>query len=113
MPGNRKGGLRAAKTNLERHGEDFYSRIGRKGGMSGHSGGFKKGSELARLAGRKGGLKSRRGEPVAATKVAPYKDDVIKMLRDGFSTRQIAEMYKVSYYVMYRFVKGLREHGEV
>lgn len=60
MAGNRKGGLKAAKTNLERHGKDFYREIGRKGGQNGHTGGFAANPELARIAGRKGGLKSSR-----------------------------------------------------
>lgn len=28
----KKGGIQAAKTNKERHGEDFYRNIGKKGG---------------------------------------------------------------------------------
>ena len=32
MPGNRIGGLKAAATNKERHGKDFYKNIGRQGG---------------------------------------------------------------------------------
>jgi general stress protein YciG len=61
MSGSKIGGIKAAKTNKERHGEDFYARIGKKGGQNGHTGGFASNRELARIAGRKGGLKSRRG----------------------------------------------------
>lgn len=49
------------QTTYERHGKDFYKRIGRIGGQHSHKGGFQEGSELAKEAGRKGGLKSRRG----------------------------------------------------
>ena len=54
------GGKKAAYTNKLRHGLDFFARIGAKGGKNGHTGGFFANPELARIAGRKGGLKSRR-----------------------------------------------------
>lgn len=62
MAGNKEGGRKAAATNIKRHGEDFYKRIGAKGGRNGHTGGFAANRELASIAGRKGGLKSRRGK---------------------------------------------------
>lgn len=61
MAGTRIGGLKAAATNKAKHGEDFYVRMGRIGGMRGHTGGFASNPELARRAGAKGGRKSRRG----------------------------------------------------
>lgn len=61
MPGTKAGGLRAAATNRKLHGDDFYAVIGAKGGRSGHTGGFAANRALARIAGRKGGLKSKRG----------------------------------------------------
>ena len=61
MSGTKAGGLKAAKTNYERHGKDFYINIGRKGGQNGHTGGFAANPELARIAGKKGGSISRRG----------------------------------------------------
>lgn len=61
MSGTKAGGLKARNTNLERHGNDFYRTIGKKGGQNGHTGGFAANPELARIAGRKGGLISRRG----------------------------------------------------
>ena len=61
MPGTKVGGLKAAKTNKELHGDDFYRNIGRIGGRNGHTGGFASNPELARLAGAKGGRISRRG----------------------------------------------------
>ena len=60
MSGTKAGGAKAAYTNRLRHGLDFYARIGAKGGRNGHTGGFASNPELARIAGRKGGLKSRR-----------------------------------------------------
>lgn len=42
MSGTITGGKNAAKTNKERHGSDFYKRIGAIGGRNGHTGGFAK-----------------------------------------------------------------------
>lgn len=70
MAGNKIGGRKAAITNRLRHGEDFFARIGQMGGHNGTTGGFNSdvvgkdgltGRERARIAGRKGGLISRRG----------------------------------------------------
>jgi outer membrane lipoprotein SlyB len=67
---NKAGGLKAKQTNIERHGEDFYRRIGSKGGKNGHTGGFASdkvgedgltGRQRAVLAGAIGGHISRRG----------------------------------------------------
>lgn len=62
MSGTKAGGKKAAATNKERHGKDFYKHIGTRGGKAGHTGGFYANPELARLAGRKGGLTSSRAE---------------------------------------------------
>ena len=61
MAGNSVGGRKAAKTNKLLHGEDFYSRIGRKGGKNGTTGGFYNNRELASKMGRIGGKISKRG----------------------------------------------------
>lgn len=61
MAGTKLGGLKAAETNKKLHGEDFYARIGQKGGQNGHTGGFAANPTLARLAGAKGGRNSKRG----------------------------------------------------
>jgi general stress protein YciG len=60
MAGTKKGGLKAAATNKARHGKNFYAQIGAKGGKKGTTGGFYANRDLARDAGRKGGLISRR-----------------------------------------------------
>ncbi len=59
MAGTKEGGKKAALKNLQRD-PDFYAKIGRKGGMLGHTGGFAANPELARIAGAKGGKVSRR-----------------------------------------------------
>ncbi|MCL2038056.1 hypothetical protein FWG95_03580 [Candidatus Saccharibacteria bacterium] len=63
------GSKKAAATNQERHGENFYATIGRKGGKNGTTGGFFANRELAREAGRKGGRISRRGPAKTAKKI--------------------------------------------
>ena len=60
MAGTKAGGKKAALKNRERYGDDFYRMIGSKGGQNGHTGGFYKNRELARIAGAKGGRTSRR-----------------------------------------------------
>lgn len=42
MAGTVAGGKLAAATNKEKYGEDFYSKIGSKGGRNGRTGGFHK-----------------------------------------------------------------------
>jgi general stress protein YciG len=62
MAGTKAGGAKAAQTNKEKYGKDFYAKIGAKGGKRGTTGGFFANRELARKAGAKGGAKSRRGK---------------------------------------------------
>lgn len=61
MSGTHAGGLKTSKTIKGTHGEDFYKRIGAKGGKNGHTGGFASNPELAKIAGAKGGKISKRG----------------------------------------------------
>lgn len=62
MSGTMAGGRKAAATNKANHGEDFYSRIGSKGGRAPRNQprGFAANPELARIAGAKGGHISKR-----------------------------------------------------
>lgn len=62
MSGTLEGGRSAAKTNKAKYGNDFYARIGAKGGKKGRTGGFWANRELARTAGAKGGKISKRGK---------------------------------------------------
>ena len=70
MSGTIEGGKKAFKTNLKKYGKDFYAKIGAIGGRNGKTGGFASeapgkdgltGPERAKIAGQKGGKKSKRG----------------------------------------------------
>lgn len=69
MAGTVSGGKKAAQKNITLHGKDFYREIGRKGGKRSTAGGFASqkvgkdgltGLERAKIAGAKGGRKSKR-----------------------------------------------------
>ena len=62
MSGSHAGGKLAAETNKRKYGENFYAEIGKRGGMARNpQKGFGADRERARIAGAKGGRKSRRG----------------------------------------------------
>lgn len=75
MAGTKKGGELAAKTNKLRHGPKFYAQIGKIGGKKSRNGGFAANRDLARLAGAKGGKKSRRGK-ASVTQIGVSASDV-------------------------------------
>lgn len=60
MAGTKAGGRKAALTNKQRYGLNFYETIGAAGGKKSVGGGFAKNRELAKIAGQKGGRASRR-----------------------------------------------------
>ena len=60
MAGTPAGGRKAAATNKQRYGLNFYESIGRKGGKISRGGGFAMNRALAVEAGRRGGKASRR-----------------------------------------------------
>lgn len=61
MPGTKIGGIKTAKTIKKLYGKDYYIKMGKLGGQESTKGGFAANRELARIAGRIGGLKSRKG----------------------------------------------------
>lgn len=76
MAGNREGGLKTAKTIVERYGKDYYKKLCRKASHPG-TGGFASlkvgkdgltGPERAKYYGRIGGSISRRGKSKKTTK---------------------------------------------
>lgn len=60
MSGNREGGLKAAKANKDKYGDNFYSEIGKIGGAVKTKKGFAVRTDLAKEAGAKGGRASVR-----------------------------------------------------
>lgn len=70
MSGTAAGGQKTSAKILARD-PDHYKKIGAKGGRNGKTGGFAANPELAREAGRLGGLKSRRGP------AKRYNDDTL------------------------------------
>lgn len=92
MTGTKAGGKKASLTNKMRHGDDFYQRIGRRGGKNGHTGGFASNPALAKIAGRKGGSRSRRKSKLEGEK------EVIVYLYEAknMSIKEIARKYNVS-----------------
>lgn len=62
MAGTKEGGRKAAITNKIKQGEDFYKRIGSKGGKWSGLKGFALDPERAKRAGQKGGKISKRGK---------------------------------------------------
>ena len=71
MSGTKAGGIKAAQTNKQLHGEDFYKKIGSQGGHNGTTGGWASdkvgedgltGKERARQQGAIGGRMSKRGK---------------------------------------------------
>lgn len=103
MSGTREGGLKAARTNMERYGEDVYARIGAKGGKRGHTGGFVN-KELARRAGALGGRKSKRSEGVQEKLDTVFREYIKEQWEAGKSIRAIAEKIGVSDSTIKRFL---------
>ena len=62
MSGTPEGAAKTAKTIKAKYGEDYYAKIGSKGGAQNRpeTRAFRKNPELARIAGAKGGRKSKR-----------------------------------------------------
>lgn len=113
MAGTRLGGLKAQKTNTERHGKDYYKEIGRKGGLAGHTGGFKD-LKLARLAGEKGGRASKRG-PAAYSQIAcarANKHTIFRMIESGRTYREIGAKFGISPTILSKFVRGERGRND-
>lgn len=105
MSGTRAGGLKAARTNMAKYGEDFYKRNGRTGGMNGHSGGFASNRALARTAGQKGGRASRRGEDIQDKLESVFKEYIHEQLLQRNSIHAIAVRIGVSDGTIKRFAQ--------
>lgn len=79
MSGTKVGGSKARETNKAKYGSDYYAQIGRIGGHNGHTGGFAANTDLAKEAGRLGGLKSKRPKGVKRNIAAEQRDIELKI----------------------------------
>ena len=89
MSGTKTGGKKAAATNKAKYGNQFYANIGRKGGKNGHTGGFAANPELAKIAGRKGGLTSSK---VSTLSLEERRQQIAELLKN----EKEMEEYEVS-----------------
>lgn len=106
MSGTVTGGRKAAATNKELYGKEFYQRIGRIGGERGHTGGFASNPELARIAGAKGGRVSKRGSGSSTVKkIEPRRETIISLYEEGKSIPQIAKRFKISQETLRRWAR--------
>lgn len=79
--GTPAGGRKAASTNKEKYGKDFYVNIGRKGGTAGGTGGFFANPALAKVAGSIGGRNSYKG--FRLSRIGENGDRYYRRLADG------------------------------
>ena len=101
MSGSKAGGRKAAATNKQRHGDDFYARIGAKGGRNGHTGGFAADRERAKIAGAKGGKMSKRDD--VERWWSKFGEEVETRMESGDTCKEIANDMGLSYQsMMYR-----------
>ena len=82
MSGSTIGGKKAAATNKQKYGSDFYSKIGAKGGKLGTTGGFaageagrKRASYYGRVGGKKGSRLGVKNKASAAA-ISWYSQDM-------------------------------------
>lgn len=89
MAGTKEGGKKAAATVKKKFGKQFYANIGRKGGQNGHTGGFFANPELAKIAGRKGGLTSSKSPTLS---LEERRQEIAKILKQD----EEMEKYEIS-----------------
>lgn len=109
-PGHEEAVIKTRETMVKKLGgeeaaREFYRRIGRKGGQFCGAKGFALNPEKARLAGAKGGRKSRRPISGVMKKLNENKSEIISMLQDGSNRAEIAKQLGVSYSSFYNWSK--------
>lgn len=110
MSGTLVGGKKAAITNKQRYGIDFYANIGKLGGMNGHTGGFASNPALASIAGQKGGKISKRGKSNKSKEmIVEHRSKINEMLADGKSVKEISQRLGIPVTALYKALDGERE----
>ena len=102
MSGTKEGGLKAYRTNIKKNGKDFYREIGRIGGRNGNTGGFAANHELARLAGAKGGKRSKKKGMTDITKNRIKSAQAMKA--EGYTSGTIAKVMGKHINTIYRYL---------
>ncbi len=103
MAGTSAGAVKAAVVNKQKHGEDFYVRIGAMGGKALVRKGFAANIALAKEAGAMGGRLSKRGPSEARRQKA---EEAKQMKQAGKTIPEIAGHFGVSYTTVYNYLKG-------
>jgi len=106
MAQTKNGAAKAATTIKEKHGADYYARIGAIGGRNGNTGGFAANRELARTAGAKGGQVSRRGPRVDLKQVEAA-------MNGGADYQQIAEQFGVTEITAKRYIERINKQNDL
>ncbi len=101
MAGTKEGGKKASATCRAKYGDDFYKKAGQIGGRNGHTGGFAANHELAVEAGRKGGMKSRRGKPTTYEEMRK----ILELHFEGETIADIAKATRKDYNTVKRIVR--------
>lgn len=83
----------------------FMQKLGQKGGRNGTTGGFAANRELAVIAGRKGGTKSRRGPASNADK---YRPIILQMMSEGLPISEISRRAGIEYNAARKIANELR-----
>lgn len=81
MAGNRKGGKQASATNKRLYGDDFYKRLGAKGGKRSRGGGFgqgEAGKARARVWGKLGGQMGSPSRTLPLSERAKKRQEFLK-----------------------------------
>lgn len=88
------GGLKAAATIKERYGIEFYKNAGHIGGSAYHRKprGFGANPALAKIAGKKGGKNSVRGEALSEE----LKEQIRAKIKEGMRIKDVAELLEIS-----------------
>lgn len=89
MSGTKAGGKKCAATNKRKYGDNWYAEIGRKGGQVKTPKGFALNHQLARQAGRKGGLTSSKS-PILS--LEERRQEIAELLKN----EEEMEAYEIS-----------------
>lgn len=112
MVGTQLGGRKASMTNRQKYGQDFYRRIGAKGGaVKTPTGGFAANRELARSAGAKGGRNSRRTAKVYDEAWARHYEEIRKLYKNDYSYAEIARKTQIPYSALRIRIQRELEYG--